>query len=103
MRKTIKISFEEDDPRYVFLLDYGKRLTTRNGASVVVMMMVDEILGSTPFKGFSTRLAESTSVQKKSVELQPAKKLSTEHVEKQPPQTDLLSAIEDFQSKLQGL
>jgi hypothetical protein len=100
-KATVKISFDDQDPLYRFLVAYGERFG-HGGSSVTARLMLDQAFQSAP----SLNPFEGGSVQRPVQESQPGSAGEIEGDQTPPPEArdtnrqDLLSAINDFQSKL---
>lgn len=99
---TVKISFDDTDPLYRFLVAYGERFG-HGGSSVTARLMLDQAFKSAP----SLNPFEGGSVQRPAVGSRPEQATGeVESDQSSPPaaedasRSDLLAAIKDFQNQL---
>ncbi len=98
---TVKVSFDDSDPLYRFLVRYGERFG-HGGSSVTARLMLDQAFLSAP----SLNPFEEGRVQSPTAVPQPLASTGEEEgrvipkVGDDPGRQNLLSAIQDFQSQL---
>jgi hypothetical protein len=103
MSKTVKISFDENDPLYQFLVQYGARFG-HGGASITARLLLDAAFQSQPPNPFGVTAT---------LQLQPASKIDKDGLDvnngtlelpAEPSALDsrqtLLGAISEFQNSL---